>query len=81
MPSPRPARPLIPIQQNRRYADLVSQMGDDRGCEVGFIFGKSSVLLVKGKLDGEAEFAGVGFTRQQFKLLRSKRPALRELLG
>jgi len=41
----------------------------------------SRVLLVKGKLDGEAEFAGVGFTRQQYKLLRSKRPALRQLLG
>jgi hypothetical protein len=38
-------------------------------------------LLVKGKLDGEAEFAGVGFTRQQYKLFRSKRPALGQLLG
>lgn len=46
------------------YADPVSQMGNHRGREVGFIFG-SRVLLVKGKLDGEAEFAGVGFTRQQ----------------
>jgi hypothetical protein len=39
------------------------------------------VLLVKGKLDGEAEFAGVGFTGQQYKLFRSKRPALGQLLG
>jgi hypothetical protein len=81
MPPSRPARPLIAIQQNRRYADLVSQMGNHRGREVGFIFGKSRVLLVKGKLDGEAEFAGVGFTRQQYKLFRSKRPALGQLLG
>jgi hypothetical protein len=73
--------PLIVVQQNRRYADLVSQMGNHRGREVGFIFGKSRALLVKGKLDGEAEFAGVGFTRQQYKLFRSKRPALGELLG
>ena len=40
-------------------------MGNDRGCQIGFIFGKSRVLLVKGKLDGEAEFASVGFARQQ----------------
>jgi hypothetical protein len=64
MPPSCPARPLIAIQQNCRYADLISQMGNDRGCEVGFIFGKSRVLLVKGELDGEAKFAGVGFTRQ-----------------
>jgi hypothetical protein len=56
-------------------------MGNDRRCEVGFIFGKSRILLVKGELDGEAELAGVGLARQQRQLLRSKRPALNQLLG
>jgi len=41
MPPSRPARPLIAIQQKRRYADLVSQMGNNRGREVGFIFAKA----------------------------------------
>lgn len=81
MPPSRPARPLIALQQNGRYADLTSQMGNHRRCEVGCIFGKSRILFVKGELDGEAELAGVSLARQQSQLLRSKRPTLNQLLG
>src|SRR6516165_8989331 len=44
MPPSRPAGPLIAIHQDGRYADLISQMGNHRRCEVGFIFGKSGIL-------------------------------------
>jgi hypothetical protein len=79
MPPSRPARPFMAIRQDCRHADLISQMGNHRRCEVGFRFEESRILLVKGELDGEAQLAGVGLATAPAPRMRaiSARPAPR----